>query len=145
MTIVKRFHFIPAAKVLLTVPASNDRLVLRRLSLDEGIARSVTPVLVVTSASDLSARRGRRLIHQIQVRSSKGGTMFDLSHGPDGLSVSGGGAMIWQVPLNAERKEYEAIVTISDASGKHIFHTLSNQDRVDTRDPVPGTNAPGSR
>jgi hypothetical protein len=32
--------------------------------------------------------------------------------------------MRWQVPLNADRKEYEAIVTIGDASGKQIFHTV---------------------
>jgi hypothetical protein len=124
MTIDKRFHFIPAANLLITVPASNDRLVLRRLSLDEGIAHSATPILAVTSASDLSARPGQQLRHQIQVRSSKGGTMFDLAHGPDGLSVSGDGSVRWQVPLNAERKEYEAIVTIGDASGKQIFHTI---------------------
>jgi WD40 repeat protein len=124
MTIDKRFHFIPAVNLLITVPASNDRLVLRRLSLDEGIAHSGKPILAVTSASDLSARPGQRLTHQIQVRSSKGGATFDLSHGPEGLSVSGDGSMRWQVPLNAERKEYEAIVTIGDASGKQIFHTV---------------------
>jgi hypothetical protein len=66
--------------------------VLRRFSLDEGIGRPVTPILVVTSATDLSARRGRQ--------------------------------MRWQVTLNAERKEYEAIVTVGDASGKQIFHTV---------------------
>jgi hypothetical protein len=124
LTLDKRFHFLPAANLLVTVPPSNDRLVLRRLSLDEGIARSSTPILVVTSATELSARRGQRLIHQIQVRSSKGGTTFDLSHVPDGLAVFGDGSMRWQVPLNAERKEYEAIVTIGDASGQQIFHTV---------------------
>jgi WD40 repeat protein len=124
VTIDKRFHFIPAANLLITVPGSNDRLVLRRLSLDEGIARSATPILVVTSATELSARPGQRLVHQIQVRSSNGGTTFDLSHGPGGLSVSDDGALRWQVPLTAERKEYEAIVTIGDASGKQNFHTI---------------------
>jgi WD40 repeat protein len=124
LTIDKRFHFLPAANLLLTVPASNDRLVLRRLSLDEGIARSDTPILAVTSATELSARPGQRLTHRIQVRSSNGGATFDLSHGPDGLAVSGDGSMRWQVPLNTERKEYEAIVRIGDASGKQIFHTV---------------------
>ena len=124
VTIDKRFHFIPAANLLITVPASNDRLVLCRLSLDEAIARSATPILAVTSATDLSARPGQRLVHQIQVRSSNGGTTFDLSHGPAGLSVSGDGAIRWQVPLSAERKDYEAIVTIGDASGKQIFHSV---------------------
>ena len=124
VTIDKRFHFIPAANLLITIPPNNDRLVLRQLCLDEGIARSVTPILVVTSATELSAQPGQRLTHQIQVRSSKGGATFDLSHGPNGLSVSGDGSLRWQVPLNVERKEYEAIVTIGDASGKQIFHTV---------------------
>lgn len=124
MTLDRRFHFIPAASLLVTVPPSNDRLVLRRLSLDEGIARPTTPVLVVTSPSDLPARRGQKLRHQIQVRSSPGGATFDLSLGPDGLSVSPDGLMTWQVPLGAEPKEYEAIVTVGDVSGKQIFHTV---------------------
>ncbi len=124
VTIDKRFHFIPAANLLITVPASNDRLVLRRLSLDEGIARSASPILAVTSPSELSARRGQQFTHQIQVRSSKGGTTFDLTIGPKGLSVSGDGLMQWPLPLDAERKEYEAIVTVGDASGKQILHTV---------------------
>jgi WD40 repeat protein/S1-C subfamily serine protease len=124
VTIDKRFHFIPAADLLITVPSSDDRLVLRRLSLEDGIARSVTPILAVTSATERAARPGQRWTHQIQVRSTKGGTTFDLTHGPEGLSVSGDGSMRWQVPLNAERREYEAIVTIGDASGKQIFHTV---------------------
>lgn len=124
VTIDKRFHFIPSANLLITVPASNDRLVLRRLSLDEGIARSSSPILAVTSPSELSARRGRPFIHQIQVRSNKGGTTFDLTLGPKGLSVSGDGVLQWQIPLDSERKEYEAIVTVGDASGNQIFHTV---------------------
>jgi hypothetical protein len=39
-------------------------------------------------------------------------------------SVAGDGSMRWQVPLDAERKEYEAIVTVGDASGKQMFHTV---------------------
>jgi WD40 repeat protein/S1-C subfamily serine protease len=124
MTIDKRFHFIPAANLLITVPPSNDRLVLRRLSLEQGIARSAKPILVVTSASELSARPGQRLAHQIQVRSSKGGVAYDLTLGPEGLSVSPDGVLKWQVPLTAEKKEYEAVLTVSDNSGKKTFHTI---------------------
>jgi hypothetical protein len=79
LTIDKRFHFIPAANLLITVPASNDRLVLRRLSLGEAIAGSSKSIVLVTSPPVLSARRGQELTHQIQVRSSKGGITFELS------------------------------------------------------------------
>ena len=33
-TLEKRFHFAPAARLLITIPISNDRLVLRRLDLN---------------------------------------------------------------------------------------------------------------
>jgi hypothetical protein len=34
-TIDKRFHLVPAAGLLITIPVTNDRLVLRRIDLSE--------------------------------------------------------------------------------------------------------------
>ena len=34
-TIEKRYHLIPAAKMLITIPYTNDRLVLRRLDIEK--------------------------------------------------------------------------------------------------------------
>jgi hypothetical protein len=30
----------------------------------------------------------------------------------------------WKIPLNADTKEHEALVTIGDSSGKQIFHAV---------------------
>jgi hypothetical protein len=38
--------------------------------------------------------------------------------------VSPDGTLSWRVPLARENKEYEAVLTISDASGRQIFHTI---------------------
>lgn len=74
--------------------------------------------------NEQSARRAQQLAHQIQVHSSKGGTTFEMSRGPEGLSVSCDGKVQWKVPKNADRKEHEAIITIGDSFGKQVFHTV---------------------
>jgi hypothetical protein len=124
ITLDRRFHFIPQANLLVTIPHSNDRLVLRRLDLDRAIATARKPLLVVTSPSEIGARPGQNLAHQVVARSSKGAVRFELASGPPGLTVTPEGTMTWRVPLDRETKEYEAILTISDASGRQIFHTI---------------------
>ena len=124
MTIDKRFHFIPAANLLITIPPTNDRLVLRRLDLDRAIASSEKPLLLVTSPSELSARPRQDLVHLVQARSSRGAGRFELATGPPGLTVSPDGTLNWRVPLAPENKAYEAVLTISDPSGRQIFHTI---------------------
>jgi hypothetical protein len=124
ITLDRRFHFIPQANLLVTIPHSNDRLVLRRLDLDRAIATARKPLLVVTSPSEIGARPGQNLAHQVETRSSKGAVRIELTSGPPGLAVTPEGSMTWRVPLDRETKEYEAIVTVSDASGKQIFHTV---------------------
>jgi hypothetical protein len=124
ITMDRRFHFIPQANLLITIPPSNDRLVLRRLDLDQAIASAQKPVLVVTSPSELGARSGQNLAHQVVARSSKGAVRFELTSGPAGLSVTPDGRMNWRVPLDRKAEEYEAIITVSDASGRQLFHTI---------------------
>jgi hypothetical protein len=40
LTEEKRFHLVPAAKLLITIPWSNDRLVLRRVDIERFVSRS---------------------------------------------------------------------------------------------------------
>jgi hypothetical protein len=97
---------------------------LRTLDLERAIASSEKPILVVTSASELSVRPSQNVAHQVEARSSKGGVRFELTSGPPGLTVSPAGELNWRVPLDRERKEYEVILTISDSSGRQLFHTI---------------------
>jgi hypothetical protein len=110
--IVKRID-LPSEEVL--VAAGATKLVL--LYPDK-------PVLAVTSPSRLSARPGQKMSHQIQVLSSQGGVTYDLTLGPNGISVSSDGTVGWQIPLTIEKQEYEVLLTLGDASGKQIFHTI---------------------
>jgi S1-C subfamily serine protease len=124
MTVDKRFHFIPSANLLITIPPTNDRLVLRRLDLDRAIDNSPRPLLLVSSPSEIPARARQKLVHQVVARSNRGAVRYELTSGPPGLSVTPDGALNWSVPLDGGGKEFEAILTVSDASGRQIFHTI---------------------
>ena len=65
-TIEKRFYFVPAAHVLVTIPPSNDRLVLRRLEIDQALAGDGGDRPAVLSLPTLTATAGRQLVHQMK-------------------------------------------------------------------------------
>ncbi len=123
-TIDKRFHLVQAAKLLITIPASNDRLVLRRLDLDAALNRAGGDYLIAASLPLLVATPGQKLEHQIVVKSRKGGITYTLANGPDGLSVTPEGKITWLVPKGHARQDAKAVVSVGDASDKELFLTL---------------------
>ncbi len=121
VTTDKRFHFIPAANLLVTIPPSNDCLVLRRVDV---AAVAGGDRLVVVSPTALSVTAGEKLQHRIVARSKKGGITYTLSSGPDGLVVSKDGQLTWTAPSAQKGEEVTAVVTVGDPSGDEVFHTL---------------------
>jgi hypothetical protein len=125
ISVEKRFHLVPAAKLLVTIPTSNDRLVLRRLDIGESLARLPVDFLVVTSPPVLAAKAGQFLQYRIGVLSRHGRITWTLDHGPEGLSVSSDGVVSWRVPHGLEGSEETATVTIGDASGRKVTHRIT--------------------
>jgi WD40 repeat protein len=124
-TIEKRFHFVPAANLLITIPYTNDRLILRRLDLRMTLERLDQNSLFVTSSPRLYGTTGEPLSHQIETFSKAGGVRYKLAQGPDGLTVSPGGKLTWPSPKPpADGDPVTAIVTISDSSGQERFQSL---------------------
>jgi hypothetical protein len=122
-TIDKRFHLVPAAHLLITIPASNDRLVLRRLDVDEALGRA-GDFLAVAALPALAATPGRKLEHQVVARSKKGGLTYAVANGPDGLGMAADGKITWLVPKEFSGKEVQAVVSVGDASDREVFLTL---------------------
>ena len=124
-TLEKRFHFLPAARLLITIPPTNDRLILRRLDVDQALDSLPGDYLFVVSPPSLTAKAGQPLVHQIEARSRKGSVKYTLTRGPNGLVVSPEGRLSWPSPRGVEGAELTAVVTVSDASGREVFHTLT--------------------
>ncbi len=126
-TVDKRFHLVPAARLLITVPPTNDRLVLRRLDIEKALGELGADAVVVTSPAILHAPAGEPLEHQIVAHSRAGGVKCALTDGPEGLAVSINGKLTWLPPksLAGQGGVFSVVVDVADSAGKERFHTIT--------------------
>jgi hypothetical protein len=120
----QRFHWIPAADLLCVIPPSDDRLLLRRIRLDELLSRLGEDDLFVSSPRGVDVLLGRPFRHAIEARSGRGQPEFTLSKGPTGLRVTAGGELIWDEPIGKPGDQVEAVVELRDAAGHTITETM---------------------
>ena len=120
-----RLHLIPAAKLLVTLAPTNDKLVLHRFDPEAALEKSGINYLIVTSKPPSSARRGRVFGYQIAARAKKGGLKYKIESGPKGMTVSPQGRVKWVPALNQALGATEVIVSLSDADGQERFHSFT--------------------
>jgi hypothetical protein len=123
-TLDKRFYLVPQARLLVTVPWTNDRLVLRHLDIDEALEQSSGNYLVVTSSPTLIAQAGSKLEHQIVSRSRQGDIQCSVVSGPAELSVARDGQLSWVVPSALQGEDVTALIRVRDAAGQERSHEL---------------------
>jgi hypothetical protein len=122
-SIDKRLYFVPAAELMITVPPTNDRLVLRSLKLGPALDHEGGRRLAVTSPKSLSATAGLVLEHQIMAKSTSGGITYAIARGPRGLTVSPDGRLTWMVPDGLSGK-VTAMIIVGDRSEAEVFHMI---------------------
>lgn len=119
----KRYWFIPSAELLVTIPYTNDRVVLRRVNIIEQLDKQGVDYLFVVSSPPASAAKGKRYEYQLEVKSKRAISKFSVD-GPAGMTISPTGRISWAVPAGAD-KENAVVVTIKDATGQEVFHTFN--------------------
>lgn len=117
-----RLHFAPTAHLLVCVPSTNDRLVLRKYDLLKSFEQSGVDYLYVSSRPR-TVVPGRGFEYQIDAMSKRGGVRCKLDAGPKGLAVSEAGKVTWAAPADFKEPE-QVIVTVSDSSGQEVFHSF---------------------
>lgn len=120
----KRLHFVPSAQLLVTIPATNDRLVLRKLDVEKALKEAKTQYLYVSSLPPRQALKGSTFTYQIEVKSS-GKVEFALDDGPRGMTLSKTGKLAWDIPADIAEREAAVIVSIVGDSGRKIFHAFT--------------------
>ena len=120
----QRVRFFPAVGRVVTIPGSNDRLVLHRFGVDETLAQSGVDYLVITSLPPAAVRKGEAYTYQVTARSSKGGVKFRLDSGPPGMQVSDGGKVTRRVPADWDEAGGDVVLAVTDGAGQEAFHTF---------------------
>ncbi|HEV3261470.1 MAG TPA: serine/threonine-protein kinase [Gemmataceae bacterium] len=119
-----RVHYLPTARLLLTLPETNDRVVVRRLDLIEALKKAGRNYLFVFSMPPTRARAGTTYVYSLDVKSKAGGVVYQLESGPEGMSLSPNGELRWKVPAGQEGTTAKVVVTVGDASGKEVIHAF---------------------
>jgi S1-C subfamily serine protease/WD40 repeat protein len=121
----KRIQLLPAAKLLVTIPLSNDRVVLRRLDLESALSEIVGDDVLIASPPSLVVRSGERLTYRLHAFTKRGPARFSLSQGPEGLRVSSEGDLQWSVPASLQFQEVKVIIAASVPSGASTSQALT--------------------
>lgn len=120
----KRILLIPDAMVLITLPVTNDRIVIRKLDIEAALDKAGIDYLYVTSRPPAEAQRGSEWLYPLAVRSKQGDVKYRLESGPDGMRVSAKGVIVWRVAADQPPGDVNIIITVSDRSGQEVFHTF---------------------
>jgi len=95
----QRIHFSPHLNRLTTVPRTNDRVVIRRLDVDDLIGESGNPYLYLTTTTLPAAKPGEPYEFLLEAKCHEGNPTFAfVGRPPAGLELSPGGLLTWQAP-----------------------------------------------
>jgi S1-C subfamily serine protease len=121
----QRVYFLPDAKLIVTLPPGNDRVVLHHVDVEQALAKADVDYLFVTSASPAAAKRGTTWKHVFTWRSRKGGVTPRLVVAPLGVALSPKGQATWEVPGDFAEEEVLLTLALRDASGQETWHTVA--------------------
>jgi hypothetical protein len=93
-----RVHYLPSAHLLVTLPESNDRVVVRSLNLIEALKESGRDYLFVLSRPSPDVAAGALFSYRMDVHSRADGLRYTLESGPKGMTVSDDGVVRWRAP-----------------------------------------------
>ena len=122
-----RIRYLPTANVLVTLPETNDRVVLRPFDLVEALQHSGEDFLVVLSAASTRAATGASYTYQVDAISKAGGVRYSLESGPPGMNVSDAGLVQWPAPSRHDGPVVHVVLKLHGASGKDLFHAFDIQ------------------
>jgi len=123
------FYFFPENNLIITMPATADKLILRRFNITEVLRTSKVDYLIVTTTPKAIYTPGKAYQYQIGVESKRGGVKYQLDAAPAGMKVSTTGLISWK-PSATQKGDEVIIVSITDDSGQRIFQSYLLQQVV---------------
>jgi hypothetical protein len=124
-TFDKHVFFIPQAKLIITIPVTDDRLILHRFDAEQALEKSGIDYLLVTSQPSLVAKKGQTYHYQATVKCRKGEVKYCLDSSPKGMQISEKGLITWLVPVDFVDSETRVILSARNASGREVFQPFT--------------------
>lgn len=125
LTLDKRVYYVVSGNMLLSIPFSNDKIVVQGFDLLEELDRSPVDYFFVASVPVRVFEPGKTYGYRINVASKRSGAKFDLTSGPEGMRVSGSGDVSWTVPKDFPDQKVDVIVGITNSANQACYETFT--------------------
>jgi hypothetical protein len=124
-TIDKRVHLIVGAEQIVSVPFSNDRIIINPASVPEILRENKVDYLFVDSTPPKVLRAGEAFEYELDIKTSYKHVNLELSAAPEGMKMTPNGKVSWTIPDDVSPSEVDVIITIESEGGAHpAFHTF---------------------
>ncbi len=124
LSLAQRILDLPNYGMLITIPDTNNALVLHKIDIDKLLEKSGIDYLLVASSPVTTAVKGKNYAYALQVKSKQGSVTFKLDSGPEGMAIDKDGKLTWKVPATFAEKQVDVLITVGDKSGQEIFHSF---------------------
>jgi len=123
LTLDRRVFFFPDEKLIVTLPQSNDMLVLNDLDVEEELEKTGDAFLFVVSRPPQYIKKGRRFEYQLDVKSDAGGIQYKMDSGPSGMRINDEGLVSWRAPRKGDAP-FDAVITVSNEEARETTHAF---------------------
>jgi hypothetical protein len=123
----RRYLLLPDARVLIALPLSNDRLILRKFDLEGMLDSSGIDYLLVTSRPPAFAKKGETFTYQLTAKAKKGEPKYRVEAGPKGMTIDAGGKLTWKVPAEGFDVDNDVLIAVSNGAGQEVFQSFRLQ------------------
>ncbi len=119
-----RVQYVPSLNQLITLPATNDRLMLRPFDLKKRLKNSERSYLYVSSIPPLAVQAGATLEYRIDVESRGKQVRIRLEDGPKDARLAKKNLLKWKVPADTPEPWARFLLSITNGDGEEMFHSF---------------------
>jgi hypothetical protein len=119
-----RVRYLPKEKLIITIPDSNDEVVIRHFDLERALKSTGADYLYVISKPRTRMHEGDAFTYNIETLSNSTALKYKLETAPDGMQISPQGKITWTPRSAITSGKADVIVSISNGGGMEIMHAF---------------------
>ena len=121
----KRVHYILQGNALITIPFSNDKIIVQEFDLMKELEQSDTDYFFVTSTPNPVFSPGSKWKYKLTAASKQRGFRYEVASGPKGMKVSRTGEVTWSVPRDFREETVDVIINVSNKIDQTGYDTFT--------------------
>jgi S1-C subfamily serine protease len=124
-TFDKRVFLDLEGHALISIPFTNDRVVIQEFDVQRALRESDVDYFFVSSTPNRTFTPGKPYAYQVNVESNRKNFKFEIATGPDKMKISPKGKVTWDVPREFREESVDVIISISDGGSLQTFETYT--------------------